>query len=76
MTMLETVSPYAAITAVLLLVLILGFLWICWHAMRSGSEFEGEIKNRLVSMRIKTNPSQPPAGSDPPAAPPPQDGEA
>jgi hypothetical protein len=74
--MLETVSPYAAITAVLLLVLILGFLWICRHAMRSGMTFEGEIKNRLVSMRIRTNPSQPPAASDLPVAPPPHDGDA
>jgi hypothetical protein len=65
--MIESVSPYAVIMAVLMFVLIVGFLWICRDAVRSGMTFEGEIKNRLLSMKIRTNPSHPshlPAADD------------
>ena len=62
--MIEAVSPYAVIVAVLIFVLILGFLWLCRDAMRSGMTFEGEIKNRLVSMKIRTNPSTLSAGDE------------
>jgi hypothetical protein len=49
-------SPYIVATvAVLLLVVIGGFLWICWLALRSGMAFEGEIKNRLLSMKFRTS---------------------
>ncbi len=50
-------SPYIIVTVALpLIVLIVGFLWICRAAMRSGTAFEGEIKNRLLSMKISTVP--------------------
>jgi hypothetical protein len=53
--MLEA-SPYIVlIMAVLLIVFIGAFLWICRAAMRSGMAFEGEIKNRLLSMKIRTS---------------------
>jgi hypothetical protein len=62
--MLEA-SPYIIlIMAVLLIVFIGGFLWICRAAMRSGMAFEGEIKNRLLSMKIRTNLPPGPGGSD------------
>lgn len=66
--MIEAVSPFAVIMAILLIVLIVGFLWICRDAMRSGMTFEGEIKNRLLSMKIRTNPSRPPADESAPTA--------
>jgi hypothetical protein len=42
------------IVAAVLLVFIGGFLWICWLALRSGIAFEGEITNRLLSMKFRT----------------------
>ena len=51
--MLEA-SPYiVVIVAVVLLVFIGGFLWICLLALRSGIAFEGEITNRLLSMKFR-----------------------
>jgi hypothetical protein len=61
--MLEA-SPYIiVIMAVLLLVFIGGFLWICWLALRSGMAFEGEIKNRLLSMKFRTSHPPPEPGT-------------
>ena len=56
--MIGAVSPYAVIVVIVLLIIAVGVLWLCRDAMRAGSEFEGGIGNRLLSMKIRTNPAR------------------
>jgi hypothetical protein len=55
--MIEAVSPYAVLTVIALLIVAGGVLWLCRVAMRSGSTFEGEVGNRLLSLKIRTDPT-------------------
>ena len=54
--MIGAVSPYAAMVLIVLVVVAVGVIWLCRVAMRSGLKFEGEIGNRLLSMKIRTDP--------------------
>ena len=61
--MTGSISPYAVITGFVVFIIALAVVGLCWHAMRSGSIFKGEIGNRLLSMKIHTEPAPPSPGN-------------
>lgn len=57
--MIGALSPYPVLAVVLVLIVAGGIFWLCRDAMRSGSTFEGEVGNRMLSMKIRTIPPPP-----------------
>ncbi len=68
--MIGAISPYAVIVLIALLIVALAVVWLCSNAMRSGSDFEGEIGNRWVSMKLRTKPPPLSPGDTAVSAPP------
>ena len=38
-----------------LLLAVAGFLFVCWHRMRSTGSFEGELGNRYIKIRFASH---------------------
>ena len=54
--LVEAIPSVGVVAAAFVIVLAAGFVFLAGMAMRAGTEFEGEITNRLLRLRIRIGP--------------------
>ena len=45
----------SVVVVLALLLPVAGFLFVCWHRMRSTGSFEGELGNRYIKIRFASH---------------------